>query len=226
MVLLGPNLVAEIGKQLPEAFVVRPLVELQLSGRAQVDPEGLGIFSTKLFKRCAFLLLADLSVLLFLGLCLQTRPRERASEEAHQHVPNRLQIVPPALLNAFVRIDGGIPGSARETEVRPHGGVPAVMVVLLAEAEVDQVNDVHLVLDAEHKVLRLDVAVQHAHGVEVLDAPEALIRYQYTGGRSEFPPARLEPILQGKAQHLHHETREASLHPIPIKPGKSLRFAI
>ena len=39
---------------------------------------------------------------------LQSLPRKAASVEVHEDVPQALHVVPPALLNAQVCIDGGI----------------------------------------------------------------------------------------------------------------------
>ena len=59
------------------------------------------------------LLLADLLVLLLLGGGLEALPRQAAPQEVHQHVAQRLDVVPPALLDAQVRVDARIPRRAR-----------------------------------------------------------------------------------------------------------------
>ena len=94
----------------------------------------------------AHLLLGDHVVLLLLGRRLEALPRQAASQEVHQHVAQRLEIVPPALLDAKVRVDGSVPSRAREILVL---AVRDVLVrlrvaVLLRQTEVDAVDQVRL----------------------------------------------------------------------------------
>ncbi len=63
------------------------------------------------------LLLADLLVLLLLGGCLQTLPRQAAPQEVHEHVAQRLDVVAPALLDAQVRVDARVSRRPRQVLV-------------------------------------------------------------------------------------------------------------
>lgn len=63
------------------------------------------------------LLLADLLVLLLFGSSLKALPRQGAPQEVHDHVAQRLNVVPPALLDAQVRVDAGIPRRPRQVLV-------------------------------------------------------------------------------------------------------------
>ena len=57
-----------------------------------------GVSVAKNLNGGGHLLLADLVILLPLGHSLQSLPREAAAIEVHKHIPQRLQIVSPALL--------------------------------------------------------------------------------------------------------------------------------
>ena len=54
------------------------------------------------------LLFTDLLVFLFLSCSLQSLPWQATSVEVHEDVPQALHVVPSALFNAQVCIDGGI----------------------------------------------------------------------------------------------------------------------
>lgn len=62
---------------------------------------------------------ADLLVALLQCVSLEALPRQRAAQEVHEHVAERLQIVAPGLLAAHVSIDGHVPGGAGQRFVFP-----------------------------------------------------------------------------------------------------------
>mmetsp|Transcript_93627 Transcript_93627/g.222605 ORF Transcript_93627/g.222605 Transcript_93627/m.222605 type:complete len:208 (+) Transcript_93627:735-1358(+) len=100
--------------------------------------------------------------------------------------------------------------------------------VLLAETEIDQIKVVHPALDSEHKVLWLDVPMDDALAVQVLDAPQHLVRHEDRGLRVEawrvsLPSKALQPVLEGLAQHLHDQAHEALLLSAPKELCKALR---
>ena len=65
------------------------------------------------------LLLADLLVLLLLGGGLEPLPGQGAPVEVHQHVAQALHVVPPALFDPEVGVDGGVPSRAGQVLVFP-----------------------------------------------------------------------------------------------------------
>lgn len=67
----------------------------------------------QIFDGGRLLLLADLFVLLLVRRRLETLPWETSSQEIHEDVTQRLQVVSPRLLSAQVRVDTHIPSGAR-----------------------------------------------------------------------------------------------------------------
>lgn len=89
--------------------------------------------------RVAYLLVALLE-----RVRLEALPRQRAAQEVHEHVPERLQVVASTLLLAQVRVDAHVARRARQRLVL---AVRDVFVrlrvdVRLRQAEVDYVDDV------------------------------------------------------------------------------------
>jgi hypothetical protein len=58
------------------------------------------------------LALQDALVLLLLGGGLQALPGQAAAQEVHQHEAQGLDVVAPALLDAQMRVDRGVPSRA------------------------------------------------------------------------------------------------------------------
>jgi hypothetical protein len=134
----------ELSEHGDDHLVVRLLFELELPAVVQVLLELLRVASRQVLHTGHCLLDFDLLVLLFLGLGWQPLPRQVASQEVHEHDANLLQVVPPRLLNAQVRVQTGVPGRACERLVVFEGDVAPSLGVLVAlgEAEVDDVDDV------------------------------------------------------------------------------------
>jgi len=105
-----------------------------------------------------------------------------------------------------VGVDGGVAGgtsqvlvlSVRDVEVGL--GVP----VLLGETEVDHVDLVAPLADAHEEVVGLDVTVNEALGVDVLDAADELVGEQEDGLEGEFAVAEVEEILEGRSEQVEH----------------------
>ena len=101
-------------------------------------------------------------------------------------------------------VDGGVTSgtsqvlvlSVRDVEVGL--GVP----VLLGETEVDHVDLVAPLADTHEEVVGLDVAVDEALGVDVLDAADELVGEQENGLEGEFAVAEVEEILEGGAEEV------------------------
>ena len=101
-------------------------------------------------------------------------------------------------------VDGGVTSgtgqvlvlSVRDVEVGL--GVP----VLLGETEVDHVDLVAPLADTHEEVVGLDVAVDEALGVNVLDAADELVGEQENGLEGEFAVAEVEEIFEGGAEEV------------------------
>ena len=101
-------------------------------------------------------------------------------------------------------VDGGVTSgtsqvlvlSVRDVEVGL--GVP----VLLGETEVDHVDLVAPLANAHEEVVGLDVAVDEALGVDVLDAADELVGEQEDGLEGELAVAEVEEILEGGAEEV------------------------
>lgn len=101
-------------------------------------------------------------------------------------------------------VDGGVTSgtsqvlvlSVRDVEVGL--GVP----VLLGETEVDHVDLVAPLANTHEEVVGLDVAVDEALGVDVLDAADELVGEQENGLEGEFAVAEVEEILEGGAEEV------------------------
>jgi len=98
-----------------------------------------------------------------------------------------------------VGVDGSITGGARKVlvltvwDVEVCLGVP----VLLGQTEVDDVDLVTSLSNAHEEVVGLDIAVNEALGVDVLDAGDELIGKEEDGLEGELPVAEVEEILEG-----------------------------
>mmetsp|Transcript_111386 Transcript_111386/g.311307 ORF Transcript_111386/g.311307 Transcript_111386/m.311307 type:complete len:290 (+) Transcript_111386:3-872(+) len=182
-------------EELPKSFVVGAFGEVQAPARLQVDAELVREARAEVAEGHRLLLLADLPVLLLLGLRIQAGPRQHATEEVEEHVADGLEVVATALLHAAVRVDGGVARRAGEAQARADRDV-GLLVVALAQSEVDHVQVVDLLLDAPHEVLRLDVPMDHALGVQVLRAAEELFGHQRRCPRCETTLALLHAVLQ------------------------------
>ena len=141
-VVLVVHLLAEKPPEqlLAQVRVIGRLVEAQPATVVEIQGELLRVSLAQRLHWSRHLLLADLLVLLFLGRRLETLPRERAPHEVHDDVPERLEVVPPTLLDAEVGVDAGVPSRARQTLALLVGDVGArsQVAVLLRQAEVDK----------------------------------------------------------------------------------------
>ena len=131
-------------------------------------------------------------------------PGELSEEEVDEHVEHALKIVPAALLDAQMCINGGIAGSAGEVLVILVGDVAAVELVLLGESEVNDEDGAALVVPADEEVIGFDVSVDEALGVDVLDPLQDLQADHDDGLQRKTLIELLKQRLKGLTQHLHY----------------------
>lgn len=127
----------------------------------------------ELFNGSRLFLLADLLVLLLVGGSLQSLPREPASQEVHEDMSQRLQIVSSGLLASEMSVYAHVASGSRQTLALPVGNVLLRLgvAVLLGHAEVDDVDHIGSLRSrpADQKVVGLDVAIDQIFLVYGLD---------------------------------------------------------
>mmetsp|Transcript_10209 Transcript_10209/g.27873 ORF Transcript_10209/g.27873 Transcript_10209/m.27873 type:complete len:271 (+) Transcript_10209:176-988(+) len=167
----------QIPEQLSQVGVVWLVVEPQTPRVLEVDDK---LCRKPLAERLCWrrhLLLRDFLVLLLFRRCLQTLPRQRPAQEVHQHVAQRLQVIPTGLLNPQVRVDRRIPRRPRQIFVFTVGNVDVRLWVSVLFCQT-VVNHVHLVgptTQPHQKVIRLDISVDEGLRVQVLDSRKHLV---------------------------------------------------
>ena len=162
----------EDSEELAQVHVVGAFLEPQPAAVVQVHGElGRVSFAEDLDGR-RHLLLADLLILLLLGRCFESLPRQSSTVEVHQDVAKRLHVVSSGLLDAQVRVDAGVTGRARQVLVFPVGNVLTSPVVskLLGQTVVDKEELVAVTSDAHQEVVWLDVPMDEVLVVDILDS--------------------------------------------------------
>ena len=120
-------------------------------------------------------------------------------------------------------VDGGVTSgtsqvlvlSVRDVEVGL--GVP----VLLGETEVDHVDLVAPLADTHEEVVGLDVTVDEALGVDVLDAADELVGQQEDGLEGEFAVAEVEEVLEGRSEQVENHGVVVALGAEPSDEGNA-----
>ena len=122
-----------------------------------------------------------------------------------------------------VGVDGGVTSSTRQVlvltiwDVEVGLGVP----VLLGQTEVDNVDLVAPLANAHEEVVRLDITVDEALGVDVLDAGDKLVGQQEDGLEGEFAVAEVEEIFEGGAEQVEDHGVVVALGAEPSHEGNA-----
>mmetsp|Transcript_104276 Transcript_104276/g.301674 ORF Transcript_104276/g.301674 Transcript_104276/m.301674 type:complete len:339 (-) Transcript_104276:108-1124(-) len=213
----------DVSQQPPEERVVRTVLERQALAVVDVhDQFGRQLLAEHLGWCRPFDLPNGLVARLWRGSD-DPLPWQAPLAEVDEHVPDGLEVVAAALLDAPMRVDRGVARCAREAQARAERNV-GLLIVALAQAEIDHVQVVDLRLDAPHEVFGLDVAVDDAFGVQVLGAADELIRHKGGSPRGELVLAHLHTVLQGSAKQLHDHAMVAPLAAEVKAFGKTLRL--
>mmetsp|Transcript_22320 Transcript_22320/g.46874 ORF Transcript_22320/g.46874 Transcript_22320/m.46874 type:complete len:427 (-) Transcript_22320:824-2104(-) len=215
----GPN--KGLPQQVAQVVVVRLVVEPQAPAVVKVRHKLLRKLLAKHFDRRGHLSLADLLVLLFFRGRLEPLPGEAAAQKVQEHVPQRLQVVPPALLYTQVGVDRGVPRSpcqvlvlsVRNVLVCP--GIP----ILFGQPKVDDVHLVRLLPQAHQEVVRLDIPVDEAPGVHVLDPSKQLVRQHEHRLERKPPVAKVEEVFERGTQQVHDHDVVVPLDAVPPHHG-------
>jgi len=181
-----------------EVGVVGAVLEAQTATIVQIGHELAWEVLTEDLDWRRHLLLHDLLVFLLFGVGLEALPRQTSTIEIHEDIANCFKIVPPALLNAQVRVDTSITRSACQILVLTVRDVLLRLrvTVLLGEPEVDGMDLVRLFAQPDQKVVRLDIAMDEVLGVHILYAIDHLICQHQNRLQGEFPIAETKQILK------------------------------
>lgn len=98
--------------------------------------------------------------------------------------------------------------------------------VVFRQPEVDEVQRVLLSPEAQHEVVRLDVAVYQALPVHRLEAVQHLDRDAQHRGHRERAAALLQQRLQVLPEERHDAVHEPALLPVELYLGEALLFAL
>ena len=90
------------------------------------------------------------------------------------------------------------------------------VTVALRQAEIDDVNVVLFLSNADEEVIWLYVSVQEVTGVHELDALEHLVSQHEHGLQRKLALAVIEEILEGGAQEVEHHHVVVSLDSEPV----------
>lgn len=162
----------QVAEELAEVRVVGLVVETERPGVVQEDTELVGETAAQQVGGRGHLLLHDPVVLLLLRRSLESLPRERATEEVHENVSERLEIIPTSLLNAQMGVDRRVTGGSCQVLVLPVRDVEMGLgvAVLLRKAKIDDIDLVSALANTHKEVVGLDIAVNEVARVDVLDA--------------------------------------------------------
>lgn len=99
-------------------------------------------------------------------------------------------------------VDGGVTSGTSQVLVLSVRDVEVCLrvPVLFGETKVDNVDLVAPLADAHEEVVGLDVTVNEALGVDVLDAADQLVGQEENCLEGEFAVAEVEEILKGRAE--------------------------
>lgn len=162
----------QVPEQLPEVRVVRLVVESQRSSVVEVYGKLVGVSSAEDFGRGGHLLLHDTVVLLLLGSGLESLPRQGASQEVHENVTERFEVISSRLFDSEMGVDRGISSGTGQVLVLSVRDMQVGLrvPVLFRQTEIDYVDLVASLADAHQKVVRLDISVDEVSRVDVLDS--------------------------------------------------------
>ena len=151
----------EMTKEVAQVGIVRLIIEAKSTGVIQENTK-LGRESmTQEIRGSGHLLLQDTIVLFRRRSSLETLPRKGTSEEIHQDISKRFEVITTTLLDTQVSVDGGIAGSSSETLVLSVRDVNMGLGVteLLGETEIDDIDLIATPSNVHDEVFRFDIAV-------------------------------------------------------------------
>lgn len=123
---------------------------------------------------------------------------------------NCLQVVTSRLLDTLVGCDGGVPGCSSEVLSLLDWDVFSLTIhVTFGKSEIDNVYVVFgCVRASDQEVIWLDVTMNNPLGVHLLDTADQLDSDHKNSFQVELLSARLEQVLEGWSQQVHHHDME------------------
>ena len=88
--------------------------------------------------------------------------------------------------------------------------------VTLAQTQVDDVDEIRLLPQTYHEVVRLYVSVNEQLGVEVLHSQQHLLSQHANSLQSESAVAVVEQVFQTGTQQFHHHHIKRPFHSIVV----------
>lgn len=127
------------------------------------------------------------------------------------------------LTDTQVGVDGGVTSGASQVLVLSVRNVEVCLgvAVLLGQTEIDNVDLVTPLSNAHEEVVRLDVTVNEALGVDVLDTADQLVGQQEDGLEGEFAVAEVEEILEGGSEEVEDHGVVVTLGTEPAHEGNT-----
>jgi len=162
----------QIAEELAEIGIIRLVIEAQSPCVIQENAKFVGESTAEEIGGGSHFLFHDTVILLLLGSSLQTLPREGASEEVHQDVGKRLEIIPASLFHTEMGVNRCVAGSSGEVLVLSVRNMEVCFRIpeLLCKTEIYNVDLIATFSDAHQEVVGFDVAVDEVAGVDVFDS--------------------------------------------------------
>ena len=165
----------------------------------KVVGELMGNVLAKLLDRRVLLSLADLFILLFVGVGFESLPRQSAFEEVDEDVTKSFEIVTARLLTTKVGVDAHVASGTGERLAFAVRDVSACLgvAVLFGHAKINDVDDVLVAgASAAHKeVVGLDVSVDVIAFVDGLNTRDHLLSDLDCGLDGELAEALVEEVF-------------------------------
>lgn len=163
-----------LGEEVAKVVVIWSILKSKVANVAEVLVELLWETVAKLGDWRRLLLLSDLLVLLLVGRSLQSLPWKTSTEEVHEDVSERLEIIAARLLASEMGVDRHVTrSSGKGLSLAIWDVLLGLWVaVLLGHAEVNGVDDISRLgaWSADQKVIWLDIPVDEVLLVDSLDS--------------------------------------------------------
>ena len=191
-----------------DLLIVRRLVHLHALGVVEVGGElGRQTLAQPLGRRRELRLLHG-GERLVLVLGLDALPRQVAAQQVQPDVGERLHVVARAQLLAAVRVQAGVARRADHRVGEVVAGAAAQRpsaLVLLRQAEVDDVDVPRVGADPDEEVVRFDIAVDEVLLVDEAHDVDHLVGEHQHGLQREAVVAVGEQVLDARAEQLDDE---------------------
>jgi len=213
----------QVTEELAKVRVIRLVIEAKSTSVVQEDAEFAREATAKNIGGCSHLLFHDSVILLLLGSGLESLPREGATQEVHEYVCERLEVVTTGLLNTQVSVDRGVASGTGQVLILPVWDVQVGLRVteFLRETKVDDVNLIATFANAHQEVVGLNVTVYEVAGVDVLDTGDELVSEKQDGLEGEFAVAEIEEVLERRAKKVQDHRIVVTLSAKPPYEGNA-----